>query len=150
LGYSVNFVNVGEATVSPDKFANLKAELYWKLRERFEAGEVAGLTDELTISQLASIRYKHNSRGQVVIESKEDARKRGVKSPDRAEALMLAYARTEPAVITFYRRELEHRKAVELALAQGRKPPERSRHNPLLERYWAVRAQWEKLSQETS
>jgi hypothetical protein len=43
----------------------------------FQDGDVAGLADELTISQLASIRYKHNARGQVVIESKEDARKRG-------------------------------------------------------------------------
>jgi len=31
-------------------------------------------------------------RGQVVIESKEEARKRGVRSPDRAEAVMLAFA----------------------------------------------------------
>ena len=58
------------------------------MRERFEMGEVAGLTDELTLSQLASIRYKHNPRGQVVTES--EARKRGGKSPDRAEAVMLA------------------------------------------------------------
>ena len=43
-------------------------------------------------AQLASIRYRHNARGQVVIESKEEARKRGVRSPDRAEAVMLAFA----------------------------------------------------------
>jgi phage terminase large subunit len=38
------------------------------------------------------VRYRHNARGQVEIESKEAARKRGVKSPDRAEAVMLAFA----------------------------------------------------------
>ena len=38
------------------------------------------------------MRYQHNARGQVVIESKDEARKRGVRSPDRAEALMLAFA----------------------------------------------------------
>jgi phage terminase large subunit len=88
-------VNVGEAPTSDDakqRYANLKAELYWGLRLRAQQGDLAGLADSLTISQLASIRYGHNARGQVVIERKEDARKRGVKSPDRAEALMLAYA----------------------------------------------------------
>ena len=44
------------------------------------------------MAQLASLRYQHNARGQVVIESKEKARKRGVRSPDRAEAMMLAFA----------------------------------------------------------
>ena len=74
-----------------------KAELYWGLRQRFQAGDVAGLTDERTIGQLAGIRYRHTARGQVEIERKEDARKRGVKSPDRAEAVMLALARVTSA-----------------------------------------------------
>ena len=90
-GYPVAYVNVGEAPEDREQHANLKAELYWGLRMRFEAGDVAGLTDETAIAQLAGIRYSHNARGQVVIESKDDARKRGVKSPDRAEALMLAF-----------------------------------------------------------
>ena len=73
-----------------------------RLRVRFEAGDVAGLVDERAISQLATIRYSYNARGQLVIESKEDARKRGVKSPDRAEAIMLAFADMEPGIIKYY------------------------------------------------
>lgn len=84
-------VNVGERSAEPERYANLKAEAYWGLRLRFQAGDIAGVEDELAISQLASIRYRHNSRGQIEIERKEEARKRGVKSPDRAEALMLAF-----------------------------------------------------------
>lgn len=90
-------VNVGEAARDKEKYANLKAELYWGLRLRAEAGDLAGLTDDLALSQLASIRYKHNARGQVVIESKDEALKRGVKSPDRAEGLMLAFAEIKRA-----------------------------------------------------
>jgi hypothetical protein len=56
------------------------------------AWRITELTDDKTIAQLASLRYQHNARGQVVIESKEEARKRGVRSPDRAEAVMLAFA----------------------------------------------------------
>jgi hypothetical protein len=94
-GLRVEEVNVGERARDSEKYANLKAELYWGLRERLQAGDLAGLTDEKAIAQLAGIRYSHNARGQVVIESKEEARKRGVKSPDRAEAIMLAFAEQE-------------------------------------------------------
>lgn len=91
-GYSVNHINVGSAPHDKEKFANAKAEYYWGLRERFHVGDVVGITDETTIGQLAGIRYKPNSRGQTTIESKDEARKRGVRSPDRAEAVMLAFA----------------------------------------------------------
>jgi phage terminase large subunit len=96
-------VNVGEASKFPDRFRNLKAELYWALRERFESNGISGLQDELTISQLASIRYEINARGQVEIESKQALRQRGAQSPDRAEALMLAFADRTPGIITYYK-----------------------------------------------
>lgn len=92
---TVNDINVGEGATSDaakEKYLNLRAELYWALRERFQSGDMRGLTDPVAINQLASLRYTHDARGRVVIEKKDDARKRGVKSPDRAEALMLAFA----------------------------------------------------------
>jgi phage terminase large subunit len=92
LKFPAKAVNVGEAPRDSEKYKNLKAELYWGLRMRLAAGDIAGLTDERAIGQLAGIRYKQNARGQVEIESKDDARKRGVKSPDRAESVMLAFA----------------------------------------------------------
>jgi ribosomal protein S27AE len=104
----VTAVNVGEAARDKERYSNLKAELYWQFRERAMSGDLAGLTDEKTIAQLAGIRYRHNSRGQIVIESKEDALKRGVKSPDRAEAVILGFD-TGPkfAILEFYREEAE-------------------------------------------
>lgn len=91
-GFTVVDINVGESARDTEKYSNLKAELYWGLRLRFEDDDICGIDDDLTISQLAGIKYEHNARGQVVIESKEKARKRGVTSPDRAESLMLAFA----------------------------------------------------------
>jgi len=96
LGYPCNEVNVGKATQFPDQFANLKAQLYWKLRELFQDGAIHGLKDELAISQLASIKWKANLRGLTQIESKDEMAKRGVGSPDRAEAIMLAFADRTP------------------------------------------------------
>ncbi|MEO8053499.1 MAG: hypothetical protein ABI833_24130 [Acidobacteriota bacterium] len=109
LGFPVTQVNVGERSGNSDKFFNKKAEIYWTARMRAEAGEIAGLLDERAIAQLVGIRYSHNSRGQVVIESKEGARKRGVKSPDRAEAIILAFADLAPAdgLFEWYRQEAE-------------------------------------------
>jgi phage terminase large subunit len=95
--YKVREVNVGVAARHPEKFANLKAELYWGLRMRFESGDISGCFSEKAIGQLAGIRYQVNPRGQVVIESKDDLRKRGVKSPDLAEAVMLAFAEVPSA-----------------------------------------------------
>ena len=85
-------VNVGMAPYSRERHANLKAELYWGLRERFARGEISGLRDERTIAQLASLQYDHDSSGRTRIESKDSMKKRGLKSPDRAEAVMLAFA----------------------------------------------------------
>lgn len=91
-GIPVTFFNVGEAASDTERFSNLKSETYWGFRDRLVDGAVAGLSDDVAVSQLSSIRYRHNPRGQVTIESKDDARKRGIKSPDRAESVILAFA----------------------------------------------------------
>ena len=98
-GYEVEEVNVGVAARDTEQFVNAKAEFCWGLRQRFEAGDIAGELDEATVAQLASIRYEHTPRGQLKIESKEDARKRGVRSPDRAEAVMLAFATSSAPIL---------------------------------------------------
>jgi len=51
---NINGINVGEASKFPDRYRNLKAELYWSLRERFQNGEVSGLNDE-TLHQSARV-----------------------------------------------------------------------------------------------
>ena len=112
-GFPITEINVGQAAREPEKYANRKAELYWNFRLRAKAGDLGGLTDDKAIAQLSSIQYSHNSHGQVVIESKENARKRGVKSPDRAEAVILAFA--EPHQIMGWVEYLkdEHQRLVE-------------------------------------
>jgi hypothetical protein len=52
---------------------------------------ISGLTYDETIGQLTGIRYLQTDKGKIQIESKVDAAKRGVPSPDRAESLMLAF-----------------------------------------------------------
>lgn len=93
-GLPVVRVNVGESPTDDKaklKYGNLRAELFWTFREWVAEGMLSGLTDQRALSQLAGIRYLHDNRGRIVIEKKDDARKRGVKSPDRAEAIALAF-----------------------------------------------------------
>ncbi len=91
----VHPVNVGQPSRIAKKFVNSKAEYFWNLRLMAQAGDLLGLTDDRAIGQLTTIKYSHNARGHIEIESKDELRKRGVKSPDRAEALMLANARVK-------------------------------------------------------
>lgn len=72
------------------RFSNQKALFYQTLADSFERDQIDGLTDELTIGQLASVWFEIDSHGRLKIESKESARSRGIPSPDRADALMLA------------------------------------------------------------
>lgn len=101
LKYRPTPVNVAEAVSEKDKFTNLRAKIYFDLHKKFEDGEI-GIPDDIElIAQLSGIKYKYNSRGQLQIESKEDMRKRGVKSPDKADALALSFMeanRPEPSI----------------------------------------------------
>lgn len=86
-------VNVGLPARDTERFANQRAEMYWALRERFIQGDIQIPNDDMLMSQLSSIKFKFTTRGQIQIESKEDMKKRGMPSPDRADALTLAFGR---------------------------------------------------------
>ena len=93
LKYKVNAIQVQEKAQGEEKekFANLRAEIYKNLSNKFENGEISIPDDLELIAQLSSVKYKINSRGQLQMESKEEMKKRGVKSPDKADALALAF-----------------------------------------------------------
>ena len=96
LGEPVWGLDAGMAPVDP-RFLNCRAEWYWQLRERFEAGTISIPDDDDLAAQLGALRYEYTSRGKIKIESKDDMAKRDLPSPDRADALMMAFA-TEPPV----------------------------------------------------
>lgn len=91
LGHDVIDMQAGSRPADPEHFYNARAEWYWTLRQLFEHDliDIDPHDDDLA-AQLGSIRYKYSAKQQVVIESKDDMRKRGLPSPDRADTLMLA------------------------------------------------------------
>lgn len=91
-GAPVTGINVGAGSRDPERFLNLRAEIFWGLRERFRAGEVSiPPADDVLYSQLCALKYKFSAASKIQIESKDDMRKRGLPSPDRADALALAF-----------------------------------------------------------
>ncbi|MCH8911401.1 MAG: single-stranded DNA-binding protein [Chloroflexi bacterium] len=97
LNYSqVEGVNVGNKATDPEHFFNLRSELYDNLRARFEERLIVIPNDDDLIGQLAAIRVEYTSRGQLKVEPKETMRRRSLPSPDKADALLLAFAPTPP------------------------------------------------------
>ena len=90
-GFRVRGVNVARAARQDGLFANLRAEGYWRLRELFAAGQITIPRDHQLIGELAALRYSYDSQGRIQMESKEAMRQRGLPSPDKADALMLAF-----------------------------------------------------------
>jgi phage terminase large subunit len=74
------------------KFANLKARMAGLLRDDMKRPDgLALLNESIYLEEIPSIRYSYNKKGQLVIESKDDFKKRtGRKSPDSFDSLALA------------------------------------------------------------
>lgn len=99
-GHDVVDMQAGAAAQDSEHYLNARAEWYWGLRERFEAGDMdLDPADDQTAAQLGALRYRYTARGQVQIESKDEMRKRGLPSPDRADAIMLTAAAAPPTDI---------------------------------------------------
>ncbi len=71
-------------------FANKRIEQFWKVRELLRQGYLELYKDDELHQQLSGLKYKFKSNGNKILESKDEAKKRGIKSPDRADALMMA------------------------------------------------------------
>lgn len=95
LQHRVYPVNVAMKSLEPEKFKRLRDELWWKVRKKFEEGTIKIPNDDELISELSSIKYKHESDGSIKIESKIEMKKRGLSSPDKADALALTFSEND-------------------------------------------------------
>ena len=141
-------VNVGSTDMmdmyTPDRsdkdmFVNLKASLWWRLRRRFERtyeyvnGIKSWPTDELIsiprhddlISELSRPLREINEAGKIRIEPKVKMKKRGLKSPNFADALVLAFANPEmiPMTTSTGQSAMEASKIAEYVTGKTKTPP---------------------------
>lgn len=85
-------INVAESPAMGNTYANLRAELWYKAKAWLEKRDCKIPNNERLVGELAAIRYGFMSTGKIKIESKEDMRKRGLPSPDVADAMVLTFA----------------------------------------------------------
>ncbi|MFW5436574.1 phage terminase large subunit [Paenibacillus apiarius] len=85
--------NGGKAD-DPDHYENWGTEGWANVRDLLQAGDIQIPNDEDLIGQLSTRKYTVTSKGRIILESKKDMKKRGLRSPDRADALVLAFAKS--------------------------------------------------------
>lgn len=73
-----------------EKYNNLTTAMWASMRDLLDNKQIVIEDDEQTIGQLSSRKYTMTSNGKLEIESKKEMKKRGLDSPDRADALALA------------------------------------------------------------
>lgn len=88
-------VNVGEKASKPDKFKNLRAEIWWEIgrgmseRDGWDLSQMANA--DTTVAQLLEPLWIVDAQGRVQVEPKDEIKKRLGRSPDNADALLLAF-----------------------------------------------------------
>jgi hypothetical protein len=91
LGLEVMAVNFASAPDHPEKFHDVPSELWGELAEGMKAGLVGPIPqNDALCAQLTARRYTYRNC-RLKVESKEEMKRRGLKSPDRGDALALAW-----------------------------------------------------------
>ena len=72
------------------RYDDLTTDMWASMKDLLEKKQIVLEDDEQTVAQLSSRKYAMTSNGKIKIESKKEMKKRGLDSPDRADALALA------------------------------------------------------------
>ena len=88
----VRGINVAESPASKKNYLNLRAELWFAMKDWLTKRDCRLPDDDELIAELVSPQYTYTSTGKLKIEAKEAMKKRGIKSPDKADALALTMA----------------------------------------------------------
>lgn len=76
-----------------ERFLNKRAQYYWRLKTFFEKGKV-GIQDEDLAIELGKIEREYTTKDKIKIIDKAKIRKKlGGRSPDKADCMMLAFAK---------------------------------------------------------
>ena len=86
------WIGVGGAETPTDKkYANKSAECWGLMRDALKDGLSIPVDDQLK-TDMISREYGYNAKNQIQLEKKEDMKRRGLSSPDNADATSITYA----------------------------------------------------------
>lgn len=80
----------GGKVKASDIYDNMTTYLWGTVKELLIAEEISLQNDNELVAQLSCRKYRLTSRGKMLLESKEEMKKRGIDSPDRADAVALS------------------------------------------------------------
>ena len=84
--------------------------MWSNLKKALEEGRIQLPDSDSLAADLCSVGYRYQSDGKLLLESKQDMRKRGVPSPDEGDALALCFADADgsafPRLARNFRRDL--------------------------------------------
>jgi hypothetical protein len=93
-------INSAEKSDQPERFANTRAEIGWYAMERVLDKHIPYPEDEELRRQITAVHFKViNSNGKIILESKDEIKKRLGCSPDRGDAWYMgiwATSKTDP------------------------------------------------------
>src|SRR5262249_38886802 len=108
LGHSrsvVNAVNFGGKAIEPPPldergqpaggWANRRSGMWSNLKKVLSEGRFSLPDSDSLQADLVSVGYKYQSDGKLLLEAKADMRKRGVPSPDEADAVALCFSEAD-------------------------------------------------------
>ena len=79
-------INVAEKPAVENRFHRLRDQVWWELREAFQNGTIAIPDDDDLVGELTVIKWDEPN-GKIKVEGKPELKKRGVPSPNKADAL---------------------------------------------------------------
>lgn len=88
--YGVYGINFAENPSAKERFRNLRAEMYWKLREEFQNRTISIPEDEELVYELSSIKVEEYEP-RLLLKSKKKMKLDGDASPNKADALAHSY-----------------------------------------------------------
>lgn len=101
--YECHFGGAGgkNKETDPVRFSNSTGKMWGLLRDKLKNNEIELIYDDTQIKQISNRKYRVNSDGEIELERKEEMKKRGLTSPDRADALVLSLYEPKQGGIAF-------------------------------------------------
>lgn len=90
----IRVINFGATAINSQAYVNKRAEMYGELKKWLtNQDEPPSIPDDDALhSDLTATSYSYDSRSRIKLESKKDIKKRGIRSPDGADALALTFS----------------------------------------------------------
>jgi len=92
LDLPVRGINVAESASMGERYGRLRDELWFLGKEWFEARDCTIPEQEELIDDLSKPRFTFLSNGKLKVEGKDEMKRRGLNSPDLADAFCLTFA----------------------------------------------------------